>query len=71
MREIDYTRKPSIVTIKAAIKKANADGVTFLSLQWGENRILIEKTQWGWIGTGWIGKHGGQDLANLLQRGAL
>ena len=69
MIEIEYTRKPSIVTIKAAIKKAVAAGKTFISIQWGENRILIEKTQWGWTGTGWIGKHGGQDLANLLQRG--
>jgi hypothetical protein len=71
MHQVEYQNKPGIVTLKSAIKKAVAKGETFIQLIWGENQITIEKTQWGWLGTGWIGKNGGQDLANDLQRGKL
>ena len=67
MIEIDYTNKPSITTLRAAIRKAAAAGNVFISLQWGENRILIEHTQWGWTGTGWIGRNSGHDLAQELE----
>lgn len=56
MKQIDYTNKPSITTLKAAIKKAIATGETWI------------QTQWGWVGGGWIGRNGGQDLANEIQR---
>lgn len=68
MHEIEYTNKPSITTLRAALRKAIKAGKTFISLQWGENRILIERSQWGWHGIGWIGRNGGQDLAHELQR---
>lgn len=68
MTEINYTNKPSITTLKAAIKKAVAKGETWIQLTWGENQITIERGPWGWQGRGWIGKHGGQDLANELSR---
>ena len=66
MVEIEYTNKPSVVTLRAAIRKAAKAGKTWISLQWGENRILVQKTQWGWTGHGWIGRNGGQDLAAEL-----
>jgi hypothetical protein len=69
MHQIEYTNKPSIVTLKAAIKKAVAKGETWIQLIWGENQITIERTPYGWTGTGWIGRNGGHDLANELQRG--
>ena len=68
MIEINYTKKPSITTLRAAIRKAVQQGATHMQLIWGENCIDIE---WGgsnckWHGNGWIGKHGGFDLANEL-----
>ena len=68
MHQIEYTNKPSITTLKAAIKKAAAKGETWIQLIWGENQITIERTPYGWTGTGWIGRNGGHDLANELQR---
>jgi hypothetical protein len=67
MIDFEYTKKPSIVTIRAALKKGIAAGETFIQVIWGENQITIEKTQWGWIGSGWIGKHGGHDIAKELK----
>lgn len=69
MMQIEYTNKPSITTLKAAIRKAAAKGETWMQFIWGENQITIERTAWGWTGRGWIGRNGGQDLANELQRG--
>jgi hypothetical protein len=69
MHQIEYNNKPSITTLKAAIKKATAKGETWIQLTWGENQITIERTPYGWTGRGWIGRNGGQDLANELQRG--
>ena len=64
MREIEYTKKPSGPTLRAAIRKALNDGETWVQLTWGENQITVERGPWGWSGRGWIGRHGGQDLAN-------
>ena len=69
MLQNEYTHKPSITTLRAAIKKAAAAGETWMQFSWGENQITIERTPWGWAGHGWIGRNGGQDLANELQRG--
>lgn len=67
MIEIDYTKKPSKPTLVAAIRKALSAGHDWVQLTWGENQITIERTQWGLIGRGWIGKNGGQDLAQLFK----
>lgn len=69
MKHIEYTRKPSIVTIRAAVRKAAAAGEDWIRLTWGENQITVERGPWGWMGHGWIGRAGGQDLANELTRG--
>ena len=73
MHEIDYTNKPSITTLRADIRKAAAAGMTCITLNWGENRILIERVEYSggyrhqWHGSGWIGRNGGQDLAQELE----
>lgn len=69
MLQLEYTRKPSITTLRAAVRKALAQGHTWIQLTWGENQITLEKTQWGWTGHGWIGRTGGQDLADEMTRG--
>lgn len=69
MKQIEYTSKPSITTLRAAIKKAVQAGETWIQLTWGENQITIEHTTWGWTGNGWIGRNGGYDLAEELKRG--
>ena len=58
----EYTNKPSIVTLRAALRKAIAQGADFIQLTWGENQITVELTEHGWLGSGWIGKNGGHDL---------
>lgn len=64
----EYTRKPSFVQINCAIRDARAKGHKFIQLVWGENQITIEKTPYGWIGQGWIGKTGGSDIADKFNR---
>lgn len=64
MLDIEYTNKPSKPTLVAAIRKALNKGADWVQLTWGENQITIERTPWGLMGRGWIGKNGGQDLAN-------
>jgi len=66
----EYTNKPSIVTLRAALRKAIAQGADFIQLTWGENQITVERTPHGWIGSGWIGKNGGYDLAREMGRAA-
>ena len=62
----DYINKPSIVTLRAALRKAAARGGGFIQLTWGENQITVERTPYGWTGHGWIGRNGGDDLAREL-----
>jgi hypothetical protein len=66
--EIIYNKKPSITTLRAAIKKAANQKATFIQLIWGENQITLERmgANGNWIGSGWIGRNGGFDLANEL-----
>jgi len=66
--EFNYTKKPSITVLRAAIKQAAKLGENNISLIWGENVIDIEyhANRDKWSGNGWIGKHGGFDLANEL-----
>tara|TARA_R110000868_G_C10725841_1_gene751163 strand:- start:7 stop:219 length:213 start_codon:yes stop_codon:yes gene_type:complete len=70
MHEINYSHKPSKTTLKANIIKALNNGKTFIILTWGENQITIDKTPNGLIGRGWIGRNGGDDIANsILMKG--
>ena len=64
MVQIEYTKKPSKPMLLAAIRKALNTGANRVSLIWGENCIDVERTTWGLIGRGWIGRNGGQDLAD-------
>jgi hypothetical protein len=68
MFEVNYTKKPSVTTLRSAIKKAVNQGETFIQLIWGENQITLERmgANGNWIGSGWIGRHGGADLAYQL-----
>ena len=68
MLEIDYTKKPSVTTLRAALRKAAAAGKTFIVLTWGENQIVLECLASGWLGRGWIGRNGGDDLAREFNR---
>jgi len=66
--EFNYTKKPSITVLRAAIKQAAKIGETQITLIWGENVIDIEyhANRDKWSGNGWIGRNGGFDLANEL-----
>lgn len=64
----EYTRKPSFVQINCAVRDARRKGESFILLSWGENQITLEKTAYGWDGQGWIGKTGGSDIAQKLNR---
>ena len=68
MFQHEYTRKPSFVQINCAIRDARAKGATFIQLIWGENQLTIERGAYGWTGRGWIGKTGGQDIAQKFNR---
>lgn len=71
MIELEFDgRKPSLSQINAAISKARTQGATYIVLRWGENQINLEKspyTRSGWTGHGWIGRNGGQDIADSLK----
>lgn len=68
MYQRNYTKKPSITTLRATIRKAINAKKTFIQLVWGENVITIEyhANRDKWSGNGWIGRNGGFDLANEL-----
>jgi hypothetical protein len=68
MHEIDYTKKPSITTLRAAIRKAAAAGARAKNIHWGENWLQLEQLPSGWTGWGWIGNSSGQDLAHELNK---
>lgn len=65
-----FARKPSIVSLRSALRRAIARGSNFIQLTWGENEIVVERTQYGWIGYGWISQVGGADLAQELDQEA-
>ena len=68
MFQKEYARKPSFVQINCAVRDAKAKGENWIQLVWGENQITLERTAWGWDGHGWIGKTGGYDIAQKLNR---
>lgn len=69
------SKKPSIVSLKKSIKEAVKAGSDYIQLTWGENQITLEKYKPAgmfntllWTGHGWIGRHGGADLADQLNK---
>jgi hypothetical protein len=66
MTQIEYIKKPSVTTLRAALFRAANAGSTFIQLTWGENQITAEKTRWDWQGNGWIGRVSGYDLVKEL-----
>jgi hypothetical protein len=67
MFTIQYNHKPSKPTIIACVRKALNNKSDYIIIIWGENQITIEKTIYGLIGSGWIGKNSGQDIAQLFK----
>jgi hypothetical protein len=69
----EYNR-PSITTIRAAVRKAMRQGHKEITVTWGENQIRLEKqTQWigdrgPWTGDGWIRQYGGDDMAQMFNK---
>lgn len=68
MFQREYVRKPSFVQLNCAVRDARAKGETFIQLVWGENQITLGNSPRGWTGYGWIGKTGGSDIAQKLNR---
>lgn len=72
MSEHEFTNKrPSLLQLKAAIRKAVERGATYIVLRWGENQINLEKSSYtrsGWTGHGWIGRNGGDDIAKNMEQ---
>jgi hypothetical protein len=66
MTQIEYTKKPSITTLRAALVRAINAGSSWIQFTCGENQITIELGRWGWEGSGWIGRNSGYDLAREL-----
>lgn len=66
--DINYSKKPSITTLRSSIKKAVKRKATFIQLIWGENLIKIDQSPFNgrWLGSGWIGRNSGYELAQEL-----
>lgn len=71
-------RKPSKASVLKAVNRAIKDKHNFIEIVWGENRIILEKDAYPyerpfskWMGHGWIGRIGGDDLAQELNPKAL
>ena len=63
--------RPSLASIEKQIRTAVRQGADYITLTWGENQITLERvpgtwTRSGWVGHGWIGRNGGQDIANRM-----
>jgi hypothetical protein len=67
----EYTHKPSMATLRAALRRAMDQGSDSVQLTWGENEITVERTQYGWIGYGWIGRSGGDDNSCMPPAGGM
>jgi len=63
-----HNRKPSIKQINACINNALKDNASMILISWGENRIDIERSYNGqyWLGSGWIKRISGYDIAEGL-----
>jgi hypothetical protein len=64
---VDYSKKPSVTTLRRDLVRAINAGHHLVELTWGENQITVERGPHGLFGHGWIGRHGGQDLAAELR----
>lgn len=65
---IDFAKKPTAAQITAAIKTALSRRDRAVDIRWGENWIEVIWTPHGLIGSGWIGKHSGQDIAENISK---
>ena len=63
-----FSKKPTAAQITAAIKGGLARSRRAINLSWGENWIEVLWTPYGLIGSGWIGQHSGQDIAEDISR---
>jgi hypothetical protein len=64
-------RAPSVTQIRARVRAAVAMGHDTVTIEWGENCIELEFSEYldAWTGRGWIRKISGDDLAGELNRG--
>lgn len=67
MLQITFDNKPSKPTLVKYIRRGLNNGNGYIQLTWGENQITVEKTIYGLVGSGWIGKNSGYDLANSFK----
>lgn len=67
--EKDFARKPSIVSINCTVRDAIKKQADYIVMQWGENQITLEHDVNGWFGHGWLGRIGGSDIADKLNKG--
>lgn len=69
--EIEYkNRKPSKAVIMRTLAEYLKQGGKCFSITWGENSLDLtwHNNNNRWYGSGWIGKIGGDDLANELNQ---
>lgn len=67
--EYDFTgRKPSIVQVRKQVSEGIKKNASMILISWGENRIDIERSYNGqyWLGSGWIKRISGSDIAEGL-----
>ncbi|NBV71759.1 MAG: hypothetical protein EBR60_06880 [Burkholderiaceae bacterium] len=67
--EYDFTgRKPSIAQVRKQVSEGIKKNASMILISWGENRIDIERSYNGqyWLGSGWIKRIAGSDIAEGL-----
>ena len=67
--EYDFTgRKPSIKQVLKQVQEGIRQNCRIILINWGENRIDIERSYNGqyWTGSGWIKNISGYDIAKGL-----
>ena len=65
---IEFAARPTAALIRAHIIAGLQARDREIDLRWGENWIEVIWTPHGLIGSGWIGKHSGQDIADDIAR---
>ena len=65
---IEFAARPTAAMVRAPIIAGLKARDKKISLCWGENWIEVIWTPHGLIGSGWIGKHSGQDIAEDIAR---
>jgi hypothetical protein len=64
-------RAPSVTQVRARVRNAVAMGHDTIRIEWGENSIDLEFSEYlaAWTGSGWIRRISGDDIARELNRG--